>query len=80
MRRRGCVKIMDDMGLDYCNILYIYLEDNSLVKRNDILNFGIMSARVVKVYRYNLWRKFLEYIGIQFKRRNCIKVKQFKTE
>ena len=34
---------------------------------------------VTKVYKYNLWRKFLNFLGIKFKLFNCIKVKYYEN-
>lgn len=45
-------------------------------KKGDTLTFGgNTTVKVVKVYKYNIWRKFLNFFGIKFKLFNCIKVK-----
>ena len=56
---------------------FIIQVDKNWFNTDDIItNQNGVSVRVIKVYKYNLWRKFLNLLGIKFKLFNCIKVKE----
>ena len=52
----------------------IHLEENWF-KNNDILDINTFHLQVIKVYKYNIWRKLLKFLGFKFKMFNCIRVK-----
>lgn len=65
------------MGPDSINHkpFYIFLNE-SWYKKNDILNLPSgFQVKVVKVYKYNWYRKLLNFFGFKFKWLNCVKVK-----
>jgi len=35
--------------------------------------------KLTKVYKYNWWRKLLNFLGIQFKMFNCVKVEEVEN-
>lgn len=53
----------------------IYIHDHCF-KEDDVICIDIYYYRVVKVYKYNLWRKILNFFGIKFKLHNCLQIKQ----
>lgn len=45
--------------------------------KGDLLkSFDNVNLKVTKVYKYNWWRKLLNFLGIRFKMFNCIKVEE----
>jgi hypothetical protein len=70
---------MEDRPIAYYKWLnwYLYISDN-YVKKKDILTIGngIYKVIVIKVYKYNLWRKLLKLFGIKFEHFNCVKVRE----
>jgi len=57
--------------------IIIHLDEHSF-KRGDVLSIP-QTVIITKVYKYNLWRKFLCLLGIKFKMFNCIKVKNHEN-
>lgn len=50
-------------------------------KKGDILiNSRDYQLKVTKVYKYNWYRKLLNFFGIKFKLFNCIKVENLETK
>ena len=55
---------------------FIVMIENSSYKKNDIIEVPLLyNLKVLKVYKYNWYRELLEFFGIKFKNKNCIKVK-----
>ena len=51
--------------------------DSNWFKKNEILDTPSgVRLKVTKVYKYNLWRKFLHLLGIKFKMFNCVRLKE----
>lgn len=53
----------------------VVLEENWYKKGDILTSASNFQVRVTKVYKYNLWRKILNFFGIKFKLFNCVLVK-----
>jgi hypothetical protein len=55
---------------------FIVMIPNSCYKKNDIIEVPLLyNLKVLKVYKYNWYRKLLKLFGIKFHNKNCLKVK-----
>jgi len=58
------------------NIVKIRITPNWTKKGDVITNADYIKYKVIKVYKFNLWRKILQFFGFKFKLLNHIKMKQ----
>ena len=59
------------------NQYLLYFENNPFKQGNIIFADSNQHKLIVKkIYRYNLWRKALNFFGFKFKLLNCIKIKE----
>lgn len=49
------------------------------VKKGDIIETGGGDTYIVtKVYKFNLWRRILEWLGKPFEYHNCVKIRRYE--
>lgn len=55
---------------------FIVMIPGSYYKKNDIIEVPLLyNLRVLKVYKYNWYRKLFKFFGVRFRNKNCLKVK-----
>ena len=55
---------------------FIIMIEESCYKKGDIIGVPLLyDLKVIKVYKYNWYRKLLEFFGFKFHNKNCLKVK-----
>jgi len=61
---------------------FILKFEENYFKKSDILFCGEpeYKVRITKVYKYNWYRKLLNFFGIPFKLFNCVKVEEIKDD
>ena len=67
------------LGLNKTSFI-IKFDTNTFNRKNILMTPGGTKVKVIKVYKYNLYRRILHFFGFQFKLFNCVKVKQLKNE
>ena len=53
--------------------------EDSFFQKGNILNSGLpnVQLRIIKVYKFNWYRKLLHFFGFKFKMFNCVKVENY---
>lgn len=65
-------------GKHWGTFVLTFSEDFHFKTEDILIGANGFKVQVTKVYKYNLWRKILNFFGIPFKMFNCILVKEIK--
>lgn len=58
---------------------FIIRFDSNYFNKNDVLTLQKeYQVKIIKVYKFNLYRKVLHFFGFKFKLYNCVKVETIK--
>jgi hypothetical protein len=55
-----------------------FTEDYNFHRKDILVRDNGFAVKVIKVYKYNLWKRILNFFGIPFKLFNCVLVKEIK--